>query len=110
MGFATDVWSLAVFALPAGLLCAPTLSAAAEAVAALVEESRRGEAMGWYGSALTAGTALGSPLTGVMIDAAGPWAGFAGIGVAGVILGAAGLAAQSVRRRRASTAPETNLG
>jgi predicted MFS family arabinose efflux permease len=59
--------------------------------------------MGWYGSALTAGTALGSPFTGIMIDATGPWAGFAGIGAAGVVLGAVGLAAKGLRRRR--TAP-----
>uniref|UniRef100_UPI0039F06B02 MFS transporter n=1 Tax=Sinomonas sp. G460-2 TaxID=3393464 RepID=UPI0039F06B02 len=104
MGFATDVWSLSLLALPAGLLCAPTLSAASEAVAALVEESRRGEAMGWYGSALTAGTALGSPFTGIMIDVAGPWAGFAGIGIGGVVLCAAGLVAQGVRRRRRTLA------
>jgi MFS family permease len=100
MGFATDVWSLALLSLPAGLLCAPTLSAASEAIASLVEESRRGEAMGWYGSALTAGTALGSPLTGIMIDVTGPWAGFAGIGTAGVLLSGAGLLTQSARRRR----------
>lgn len=100
MGFASDVWSLALLSLPAGLLCAPTLSAASEAIASLVEESRRGEAMGWYGSALTAGTALGSPLTGIMIDVTGPWAGFAGIGAAGVLLSGAGLAAQGARRRR----------
>ena len=104
MGFATDVWTLSLLSLPAGLLCAPTLSAAAEAMASLVPENRRGEAMGWYGSALTAGTALGSPFTGIMIDAAGPWAGFVGIGAGGVVLCAAGLAAQGVRRRRRTLA------
>ncbi|MDQ4502659.1 MFS transporter [Sinomonas sp. ASV322] len=100
MGFASDVWSLSLLSIPGGLLCAPTLSAASEAIAALVDEGKRGEAMGWYGSALTAGTALGSPLTGVMIDTAGPWAGFAGIGALGVLLCVAGLVAQAVRRRR----------
>jgi MFS family permease len=100
MGYASDVWSLALLSLPAGFLCAPTLSAASEAVASLVDEARRGEAMGWYGSALTAGTALGSPFTGIMIDTAGPWAGFVGIGFVGVVLCAAGLLAQSMRRRR----------
>ncbi|MEA5454530.1 MFS transporter [Sinomonas sp. JGH33] len=100
MGFASDVWSLSLLSIPAGLLCAPTLSAASEAIAALVDEGKRGEAMGWYGSALTAGTALGSPFTGLMIDAAGPWAGFVGIGALGVLLCVAGLVAQSVRRRR----------
>lgn len=104
MGFASDAWTLSLLAIPAGLLCAPTLSAASEAVASLVEESRRGEAMGWYGSALTAGTALGSPFTGLMIDSAGPWAGFVGIGAAGVVLCAVALLAQGVRRRRRTPA------
>jgi MFS family permease len=106
MGFASDVGTLSLLSLPAGFLCAPTLAASGEAVAALVDERRRGEAMGWYGSALTAGTALGSPFTGLMIDTAGPWAGFVGIGIAGVLLCAAGLAAQGLRRRRTlGTAP-----
>ncbi|KHL00781.1 MFS transporter [Sinomonas humi] len=100
MGFAGDVASLALLSVPAGFLCAPTLSAASEAVASLVDEARRGEAMGWYGSALTAGTALGSPFTGLTIDAVGPWAGFVGIGVEGVVLCGAGLLAQGARRRR----------
>lgn len=101
MGFATDVWSLALLSVLAGFLCAPTLAATSEAVATLVEEGRRGEAMGWYGSALTAGTALGSPFTGIMIDTAGPWAGFAAIGAVGVLLCAVGLGTQRLRRRRA---------
>ena len=64
MGFAHDTWTLAFVSLLPGLLCAPVLSAASEKVADLVAEERRGEAMGWYGSALTAGVALGAPLAG----------------------------------------------
>ncbi|MFP3599912.1 MFS transporter, partial [Chryseobacterium sp. SIMBA_029] len=60
MGFAHDTWTLAFLSLLPGLLCAPVLSASSEKVADLVDEERRGEAMGWYGSALTAGVALGS--------------------------------------------------
>lgn len=101
MGFAHDTTSLSVLSILPGLLCAPTLAAASERVAELVSEERRGEAMGWYGSALTAGTALGAPLTGTMIDTIGPWAGFVGIGAAGALLCAAGIVAQSARRRRA---------
>jgi predicted MFS family arabinose efflux permease len=56
--------------------------------------------MGWYGSALTAGTALGSPLTGTLIDAVGPWSGFVGIGAAGTLLCVGGIVAQNARRRR----------
>ena len=59
MAFAQDTWTLCLLSLLPGLLCAPVLSAASEKVAELVDERRRGEAMGWYGSALTGGVALG---------------------------------------------------
>lgn len=102
MGFATDTWTLALLSILPGLLCAPVLSAASEKVADLVAEERRGEAMGWYGSALTAGIALGSPLAGVFIDGMGPSGGFVSVGVAGVLLCLAGLALQQRRRRSAT--------
>nr|WP_208097221.1 MFS transporter [Paenarthrobacter sp. MSM-2-10-13] len=101
MGFAQDTWTLAFLSLLPGLLCAPVLSASSEKVADLVEEERRGEAMGWYGSALTAGVALGAPLAGVFIDTVGPSGGFAAVGIAGVVLCAAGLVLTSLRRRAA---------
>ncbi|MET4060095.1 MFS family permease [Arthrobacter sp. UYP6] len=86
MALATDTISLALLSIPAGLLCAPVLSSASERVADLVSEERRGEAMGWYGSALTSGTALGAPLAGAAIDFVGPWAGFAFAGVSASLL------------------------
>ncbi|UVJ40957.1 MFS transporter [Arthrobacter sp. CJ23] len=100
MGFARDTWTLALLSLLPGLLCAPVLSAASEKVADLVDEDRRGEAMGWYGSALTAGVALGAPLAGVFIDGIGPSGGFVAVGTAGVVLCVAGLAL--MKRRRAA--------
>ena len=100
MGFARDTLTLCLLSLLPGLLCAPVLSAASEKVADLVEESRRGEAMGWYGSALTAGVALGAPLAGVFIDGIGPSAGFVSVGTADVVLCLLGLALQHRRRRR----------
>lgn len=100
MGFAQDTLTLCLLSLLPGLLCAPVLSAASEKVADLVEEGRRGEAMGWYGSALTAGVALGAPLAGVFIDGIGPSAGFVSVGAAGVVLCLFGLALQRRRRRR----------
>jgi MFS family permease len=102
MGLATDTWALALWSIPAGLLCAPVLSASAERIASLVREERRGEAMGWYGSALTLGSALGSPMAGIAIDSIGPWAGFAAVGAAGLLLALVGLALQRVRRRVAA--------
>ncbi|MGX5717583.1 MFS transporter [Arthrobacter sp. MAHUQ-56] len=100
MAFAHDTWSLALVSLLPGILCAPVLSAASEKVADLVPEERRGEAMGWYGSALTAGVALGSPLAGVFIDVMGPSGGFVSVGAAGVALCLVGMVLQ--RRRRAA--------
>nr|WP_157238572.1 MFS transporter [Pseudarthrobacter sp. GA104] len=101
MGFAHDTWTLAFASLLPGLLCAPVLSSASEKVADVVAEERRGEAMGWYGSALTAGVALGAPLAGVFIDGTGPSGGFVSVGVAGVLLCFAGLFLQQRRRRAA---------
>jgi len=99
MGFAHDTWTLAVLSILPGLLCAPVLSASSEKVADLVDEERRGEAMGWYGSALTAGIAFGAPLAGIFIDTVGPSGGFASVGSAGVVLCIAGFALMSRRRR-----------
>ncbi len=99
MGLATDTWALALWSIPAGLLCAPVLSASAERIASLVREERRGEAMGWYGSALTLGSALGAPMAGVAIDSIGPWAGFAAVGAAALVLALVGLALQTARWR-----------
>lgn len=103
MGFAHDTWTLALMSLLPGLLCAPVLSAASEKVAALVDEGRRGEAMGWYGSALTGGVALGAPLAGVLIDGTGSSGGFVSVGIAGVVLCLVGLLLQERRRRRTAT-------
>jgi MFS family permease len=91
--------ALSLAMLPAGFLCAPVITATAEVLTALVPEAVRGEAMGWHGSALTAGTAVGAPLAGLAIDHVAPWAGFATVGAAGVLLAAAGLAAVAARRR-----------
>jgi predicted MFS family arabinose efflux permease len=103
MGFAGDTWTLALLSLLPGLLCAPVLSAASEKVADIVDEDRRGEAMGWYGSALTAGVAFGSPSAGLFIDGVGPWAGFVAVGAAGVVLCLTGLVLQRRRRRIGAT-------
>jgi predicted MFS family arabinose efflux permease len=103
MGFAHDTWALALVSILPGLLCAPVLSAASEKVAELVDEDRRGEAMGWYGSALTAGVAFGAPLAGVFIDGMGPSGGFVSVGSAGVALCLVGLVLQQRRRRQATT-------
>ena len=99
VGLATTPLTLSLAVLAAGFLCAPVVTATAEVVTELVPESVRGEAMGWHGSALTTGVALGAPLAGVAIDGVGPWAGFATVGATGVLLALLGLAAVGARRR-----------
>ena len=72
--------------IPTGFFCAPTLSATASRVSLMVPERVRGEAMGWYGTSMTAGLSLGAPLAGICIDRIGAWAGFAVIGTVGVVV------------------------
>jgi Arabinose efflux permease len=101
VGFARQPWQLAVLLVPAGALCAPVVTSTVEGVTRLVPERRRGEAMGWHGSALTIGVAAGSPLAGVVIDATSPWFGFVAVGVLGVPLAiVCGVLPYLVRRRR----------
>jgi len=100
VGLAPGSLWLCLAVVPAGLLCAPVVTATAEAIANLVPEQVRGEAMGWHGSALTAGTALGAPLAGAAIDRVAPWAGFAVVGGVGVLVALVGLVAVGVRRAR----------
>jgi MFS family permease len=100
VGLAPGSLWLCLAVIPAGMICAPVVTATAEAVANLVPEGVRGEAMGWHGSALTAGTALGAPLAGAAIDRVGPWAGFALVGAVGAVVALLGLAALRVRRDR----------
>ncbi len=99
VGMVNGPLALSLAMLPAGFLCAPVITATAEVLTALVPEVVRGEAMGWHGSALTAGTAVGAPLAGFAIDHVAPWAGFATVGGLGAVLAAAGLSAVALRRR-----------
>ncbi|MFQ4148430.1 MFS transporter [Arthrobacter sp. LAPM80] len=104
MGFATNAWQLGLLSILPGLVCAPVLTSSAEHIADLVNEKRRGEAMGWYGSSMTIGSAMGSPFAGAVIDGIGPWAGFAIVGLICGVLAIVGLLAVAVWRRRSSAA------
>ncbi len=76
VGLGTEVWSLSLWVIPTGFLCAPTMTAAAEWIAKLVPEERRGEAMGWQGTFFMIGGAASSPIIGAAIDHVGAWGGF----------------------------------
>ena len=108
MGFATNAWTLGLLSILPGLMCAPVLTSSAEHIADLVSERRRGEAMGWYGSSLTLGSAMGSPFAGVVIDRSGPWAGFAIIGLLCGVLASIGLVAVARWRKRGAAAVQLN--
>lgn len=105
VGLGGQVWSLGLWVVPAGFLCAPAMTAAAEWIARLVPHERLGEAMGWQGTAFTLGGALGSPLVGASIDGAGAWAGFAVGGGVAALLAVLSLAGQRLLRARTPAAP-----
>lgn len=83
VGLAGDTWTLAILSFIPGLFCAAVGTAMTEKMVQLVDESRLGEAMGWYGSMRALGAALGAPLTGFLIDSGGPWIGFVSVGALG---------------------------
>ena len=92
-------WLLALLILPAGLLCAPTITATADAVSRMIPAGARGEAMGWHNSALTVGVALGAPLAGMVMDWRSPPWGFAAVGGIGLLVALAVLPGELRRRR-----------
>ena len=82
---------LAIAVVLAGVPCAPALSSITAALVRLVPESRRGEVMGWSGSAMTVGSALGAPVCGAIIDRTSAGAGFLVAGAVGVVVAGGGL-------------------
>jgi MFS family permease len=93
---------LCLLLLPAGLLCAPSLASSADAVSRLVPASKRGEAMGWYGSALTTGMSLGAPVVGFVVDRRGPTSAFVVAGTVGALVTLAAMLVLRTRVRGAS--------
>lgn len=100
VGLANNVWTLAIFVIPTGFLCAPTMTAAAEWIAKLVPEHKRGEAMGWQGTAFTFGGAASSPLVGLSIDDHGAWGGFVAGGIIATGIAVISLGGQLIPRFR----------
>jgi len=95
---------LCVALLPAGVMCAPTLAAAADAVSRLAPAVVRGEAMGYFGSALNAGMAIGAPLAGLAVDTIGPAWGFVAAGGVGVLTSGVAWLVNRAEGHRADTA------
>ncbi|WP_255467492.1 MFS transporter [Aeromicrobium senzhongii] len=107
VGIAHAPWTLALAAIPAGLLCAPIMTACSEYISRLTDEARRGEAMGWQASAFTAGGALGAPLVGTAIDQWGAAAGFAAGGAIAALIALVAIGGQ--RGPRASSTPGSRV-
>jgi MFS family permease len=100
---------LAVAVVIAGVPCAPALSSITAALVRLAPEERRGEVMGWQGTAMTLGAAVGAPLCGWFIDAHGAGAGFLTAGVLGMVLAGGGLGVLRLARGRSVSAARGSL-
>ena len=83
--------TLAGLLFVAGLFCGPVITATVDGLSRIVPDSVRGEALGWHGSAMTAGSALGAPLAGVAVDTVGWRAGFVAPGVLGIAVTVVGV-------------------
>ncbi len=90
VALAVGVPSFAVLITLSGVLCAPTITATVEQLSRVVPERFRGEMMGWHGSAMTAGSAVGAPLAGFAIDLGGWRWGFVVVSALGVLIALAG--------------------
>jgi predicted MFS family arabinose efflux permease len=109
IAFATGVWPLAALGLLAGLLCAPTITATVDQLSRVVPDAARGEAMGWHGSSMTAGSALGAPVAGLAIDQWGWAGGFVSVSLAGVAVAAVGAGATWAYRRSCERAANSQV-
>ena len=89
---------LVVLLFLCGVLCAPTITATLDHLARLVPEGSRGEAMGWHGSAMTAGQAIGASLVGFAIDHAGWGWGFVSVSLVALAIAVVGGVAERIRR------------
>ena len=106
IALAPSVWPLAALAFLAGLLCAPTITATVDQISRVVPEAARGEAMGWHGSFMTAGSALGAPVAGLAIDQWGWRGGFVSVSLVGLavaVVGAGATRTYSRSREQAAT-------
>ncbi|GGB68638.1 MFS transporter [Knoellia flava] len=104
MALAAGALALGGLGFVAGLLCAPTITASVDQASRMVPASARGEAMGWHGSALTLGGALGAPFAGVAIDRFGGAGGFVAPAAVGLVVAVLGAGAAQTRRRRSAPA------
>lgn len=101
MALATSAVAVAALGLIAGLLCAPTITATVDAVSRAVPVRARGEAMGWHGSSMTAGSALAAPIAGTAIDVGGYEPAIVVVCLVGLVVALSGAGPILRARRRA---------
>ncbi|WP_137120977.1 MFS transporter [Segeticoccus rhizosphaerae] len=99
LAVAPGVVSMAVISFVAGLVVAPTVTATVDAVTRIVPDGARGEALGWHGSFMTAGSALGAPIGGAAIDRWGYAGGFLSVAAIGLLIAMLGAGATWWRHR-----------
>ncbi|GAA5196196.1 MFS transporter [Rugosimonospora acidiphila] len=104
VGFVPSWQLLCLTLIPCGVLCAPSLASANDALSRLVPAQSRGEAMGLFSAAMTAGTSLGAPFAGFVVDQAGARGSFAAAGAVGAAAALAAYAAAQRRSRALATA------
>jgi predicted MFS family arabinose efflux permease len=79
-------WLLALAIIPAAALVAPGFAATANAASHEAGAGSQAVVMSFYGSALSAGSAVGAPLAGAAFEVGGANAGFVSVGGLGVII------------------------
>ncbi len=109
VALAVNLPAAAVLILVSGLFCAPTITATVDTLTRLVPERSRGEAIGWHGSSMTTGMALGAPLAGFAIDAGGWRWGYVVVSVVGLLVAGVGAVMLARRSHRIATTEDSSL-
>ena len=99
VAFATDRLTLGLLLFGCGLFCAPTVTAASEALSRAVPVTSLGEVLGWPGVAFTIGSAAGAPIAGAAIDHSGWQASFVVTGAVALLAGVVALGLEAGRAR-----------
>lgn len=107
VALADDRVTLAVLLFGCGLFCAPTITAASEALSRAVPVTNLGEVMGWQGVAFTVGSSTGAPLAGVAIDHSGWPAAFVVTGGVALVAAVVALGLEVSRARQRTDGART---
>ncbi|CAN5145071.1 MFS transporter [soil metagenome] len=94
-----EVPVLALVSLAAGIVTTPVLISGASLIESVVARSVITTAMAWPTVALSLGVTVGATLAGAAIDERGSWAGLIVPALAGLLVGASGLANAVIRSR-----------